>query len=427
MKSIIVIVLSFLLMSSCNTFEEKETKMAATFTIAVPGQQVQLSGNPIIINATTTTTGKTSHQLLCRVTCTDGAIPGGPWIDSIAPKNGAATFDISGLVQTRFDYSYDVAKGDTFRFFDRDALAALVTVEIGESYIDANNTYIEEWDSSDPFTMTVLKGQLPRHEFNLLTNNLTSFWAQYSNTRFLTRLEDGGAIHSPEITVSSPDDMVKASFVVSENKTMRIASETFFTDGTSTEYIDPFDKACVPGKLYEIDIQKYKYNPDSKTIAYYKVYAFPDGSLSNAIYRVNVDGLYHETHNVLYFVNSFGALEALHCYGDVKEEISTKSETVVSDSYNFDPTAATVHISESSHGTKYTINTGFKSKYERQWIKDLLESEIVFLQIADYPLIVNHVTYNLLPVTIVPGSYTINDTSDDLLSIEFQIQVAHEY
>ena len=298
MKSIIVIVLSFLLMSSCNTFEENVNEMA-TFTIAVPGGSIQLSGNPIIINATTTTTGKTSHQLLCRVTCTDGAIPGGPWIDSIAPRSGAASFNISALVNAKFPDIYYTLKGDFFRFFERDALAASITVEIGESYIDTNGSYVETWDTAEPTVMTILKGKLPRHEFNILASQYSSFWSYYiAGQRWLTRLDGNNAIHTPTITVSSPEDAVKASFAVSASQTVTIFSVTYFSDGTNEEYYDPISRSCVPGILYEVDIQKYRYNPDSKTITHYDVYAPNSGTLTNRIFSVIVDRLYHENHNI---------------------------------------------------------------------------------------------------------------------------------
>ena len=422
MKRVILIALSFLLMYGCNTFEEKETKMAATFTIAVPGQQVQLSGNPIIINATTTTTGKTSHHLLCRVTCTDGAIPGGPWIDSIAPKNGAATFDISGLVDTDFNYAFSTIIDPDNKFNENNALAANIEIEIGESYLE-NNAIIEEWNTDDAYPMTVLKGKLTRHEFNMLSANSRSFYTEWIyGHKWLTKLNASHSYSSPEVKVSSVSDEVKAWFVVNTLRSITVQSNPYFSDGTYETYIDETPHDCDFGYVYELDLQKYVVNTAGKKVEKYTVSIVG----TKRTYTVIVDNIYYETHNTLYFANTLGVVEVLHCYGECMHESNIKNETVVSDTYNFSPLAHTVKVSENSNDIKYTINTGFKSLSERKWLVDFFKSPKIWLKETN-PLLPDLLNVNLVPVTIVPGSYTINDTSDDLLSIEFQIQIAHLY
>jgi hypothetical protein len=261
-----------------------------------------------------------------------------------------------------------------------------------------------------------------------LASNYSSFWAYYIvGCRWLTRLDGETSNHYPVVNVSSTTDAVKAALAVSSNKTIIIGGTTYFSDGTHADYIDPVQHACTVGNLYEVDINKYVSNPEAKTVTRYVVIAAESGTLSQRLYFVNVDNHYYENHNVIYFANSLGAIEVLHCFGSYKETQNVDGEVVKSDNLDFSTRKHTINLAELKKGTEIEINSGFKSLAERKWMKDFLSSEYVLLQIDDSPLITNHDEVNLLPVYIVPGSYTIDDTTDDIQFITFKIKIAHEY
>lgn len=416
MKSIIVIVLSFLLMSSCNTFEENVNEMA-TFTIAVPGGSIQLSGNPIIINATTTTTGKTSHQLLCRVTCTDGAIPGGPWIDSIAPKNGAASFNISGLVDTVFNYEFDIESNVIF--LNHPLLAANLEVKIGETYTNTDGLLIEEWDTSTPFDLTVLKGALELPQLTTLSSNNSSFNSEYIQAfRFLSQINN---YNVQKIKISDINDWVKCwMYIIEDGFYLRPSITFFYSDGTtSTSEVEGISSET---GLWEINIHKAAttYATSGKTV---DKYIFEGcGYIS-----VDIDNLYYENHDELLILNRFGAVEDLHCYGEATDSINIGSETYTKPLPQSPTVFDATLFSEGKEGEQtFKINTGFKTKQERLWIKDLLlyKKKQAWLKSEKLPWLTNK-TFGICPVIIKTTSAEIDTTGEDVKSIDIEVQLAH--
>jgi hypothetical protein len=409
----------------------------ATFTCTVPGGPVQLSGNPILIVGTTDTpaTGITDHFILCKVTCTNNAIPGGPWTDSIAPLAGSATFDISELVDTVFAYIFNTEVSAASRFHERATLSADITVEIGESYIDADGDLVETW-SAAPEEITILKGKLTRHEFNIINANGLTFYTTYVNdynnvTKWLTKLETlisiehSGTWRRPVLNVSSVSDEVKGWFIAPSNDDMHVICYCYYSDGTEFTYSDPSTHTVTKDKLYEIDLNKFVSNTENKTVTQYLLYLY-GSNFETEMYTVNVDNTYHETQQTLFFSNTLGVVEAMQCYGETKEEITTKGETVSLNNYGFAVLTPTIVMVNGEYKTRYKINTGFKTLSERRWFRDMLISENVWLK-QSYPIVAHPSDINCVPVVIVPGSYTIDDTSEDLTSIDFEVEVAHEY
>ena len=74
-------------------------------TINIPGGAVQLSGNPVIIEAATTRTNVSQQMMLLRIVAADPQLTG-TWIEDISGIS--AQFDISGLVDASFEYQFDI-------------------------------------------------------------------------------------------------------------------------------------------------------------------------------------------------------------------------------------------------------------------------------------------------------------------------------
>ena len=103
--ALVIICMSFLLFAACSSFEQNVTEMASQASMTIPGGTVQLSGNPIWIQASTTRTNVSEQYLLLKVICTTGQIDAEPRILRI--KGVSANFNIQSLVNVPFDYEFD--------------------------------------------------------------------------------------------------------------------------------------------------------------------------------------------------------------------------------------------------------------------------------------------------------------------------------
>jgi hypothetical protein len=416
LSSISKLLLSFLIFFSCATLELKPEAMA--FTINVPGGSVQLSGNPIRIVGTTSTQSVTDHRLLCKVTCTDGAIPGGPWIDRIQPLNGSATFDISGLVDTVFNYEFDIASAAGV--IEHETLAANIEIEIGEEYIDGNGALQTVWDADDPYEMIVLKGELELNELTTLAQNGSSFNDKYIQYR--RHLTQKGNYSVQEITVSSIADWVKCWAYMLSSVQGTIAVVVYYSDGSQDGDTFPYPDYST-SKLYEFNAHFYAQelaDPDKTPIRY-------TFQTTGDIITVNITNQFYENHDELLILNRFGAVEDLHCYGEATTAVGTGGETY-SKPLPASPTVFDATLfSEGKEGKQvYKINTGFKTKQERLWIKDLLlyKKKQSWLKSEKLPWLTGE-TFGICPVIITTTSADVDTTGEDVKSIELEIQLAH--
>jgi hypothetical protein len=423
MKNLIA-VLSFLIIASCANFENK-TDTIMSQTINIPGLGVQLSGNPIWVETTTTTSGMTNHKILLKVTSTDGKVPGGPWVDHIQPVAGAARFDISGLVDYEFDYVFDYLHDSAS--FDRNLLMSEFSVQVGEYYVDGTGQEVETWGAIE--TVTVIKGELDKYEIARLESNASSFYDHYiSKMRFMSDISYADTEEQKKMTVNSADDPVKAWVMI---YSMFPASVRVFIQYTDGSYVvDLFDYWMMQDYMFvELNCEQLITQATGyidKEIEFYEVsiYTFEDKQTYN-ILHVDVQNLYSENHEILYCLNNLGAVEAVNCYGEITEKRNIeKNEYTQRQSISPDILESTLKSRRTSRTESFKINTGYKSLDERRWIAGLLEAEMAWLKSERLPSLPGK-DYGLVPVIIEPGSFDIDTTSEDLLSIEIELKIAH--
>lgn len=437
MKTIkkIIYALSFLVFLACDNFEHIISENNMAFTVNIPGGPVQLNGNPILINATTTTQGGINHRMLCKVTNTNGTIPGGPWTDSIQPFSGAVQFNIQGYVDMIFDYEFQESHDTDDFYFERNSLISVITVEIGEKYVDGNGDLVETWRGS-PDTLTILKGKLTRHELNSLTSLNVNFYDYFINTtpvRWLTKLERTfvpGTIQQasrPILHVNHYYNVAKAWFIAPSNDNLVAKCSFVYKNGqVVTVTSDPF--AVTKHKLYEIPLSYFAQElNDNQALDRYDVW------FEGSVFNVEKYTVFSERENsmseenpIIFFANSLGVVEAVNCYGQVRQGLQTKGETVYVDNNDFEVKKHTVSLRDASSTTPFFINTGFKTVEERRWLVDLLESEFVWLYLPHINNAFGN-PYTAIPVTIVPGNYDIYDSEQDLMSLDIEFRIAHEY
>jgi len=414
MKNLFVFVfaLSFMFASSCSSFEQIETNNMA-FTTTIPGGLIQLSGNPINVVGTTTTTGKTMHRMLCRITCVDGAIPGGPWIDEKPITAGSATFDIHSIVDARFDY--ELSTDPTRLITEHELLAAAVTVEIGESYIDTDGDLVETWSNPEvPNTIVVIKGQLTDLEYSKMVQDGDTFADDYLWFRFLTM--------KPYESQTLPTSIVKLFWIPSESGLMEIETVIAFSDGSFTRKTSSYED--VNPSMYEIQLSTSLLSaPGDAGKTPVSFYVDVDLNSEHSASRyILIDNGYYENKNEFYFINRLAGADLVVCTGDISETIKSEGSVYSIGEQTVMKKGNRV-MERGSFARSYKINTGFKTLQERRFLIEFLTSHTAWwkTELFGKP---DADGFGLIPIIVVPGSFEIDTTSDDLKSIEFEFEIA---
>lgn len=419
MKKIAVFLLSFLLFAACCKFDLDSNNKNMSFTVSIPGDPVQLSGNPIYIDVVNSNSGLTKQKTLLRVTSSNSNFVGGPFVDSIPGNN--VTFNISGLVDVAFDYEFKT--NELFVYELHSALTLNLQIEVGESYFDSNGEYVENWNGN-PSPLIIVKGKLTNTELIHLNNASSSFFNEYvTKNRWLTSCIDGS--ENVYFRVNSLSDPVKV-WALSYNLTeAMLVWKVIYEDGTF-DTGDYLLNTTAAFKLFEINAHNVFIFEDishTKTIVAYEI-KYQNGPWLH----VDVTNVYSEVHNELYILNRFGAVECLNCYGDkieggnTESEIFTKQMGRTASAYS-----RTIYQEQSSSQKTYKINTGYKTLIERRWISDLLRSPYkqAWLKVENSPNHIPNETFGIEPVTITTNSFDVDTTSEDLISVEIELEVAY--
>lgn len=389
-----------------------------SFTLDIPEGNIQLSGNPIYIVGSTSTINVVNHRLLCKITCNDFSIPGGPWTDEIQPLNGQSIFDISGIVDTTFENEFDIDSQSPI--IEHDFLAANITIEIGEKYIDANGELVVTWSGLTE-EMVILKGKLSSNEYTTLAMSGSSFFKHYiEGKRFLT--QTGNNILQ-QYYVSKASEWVKLWFCFPDNVFSPFSIVIYYIDGTYTAPI-PIDITFESNKLYELNAHKIlcMYANPRKTVKKYQI----RNSFGRKV-NVNISNAETDNHEELLIVNRFGVVEVLHCYGETSETISTSGETYTK-AFKTTPSVFEPTVISEGGRTKvqYKLNTGYRTVDERRWIKDLLEYNKLKCWFKSKRLkLISGKDFGLSPAIINTGSTEIDTSNIDLMNIEINIELAY--
>lgn len=394
-------------------------------TITIPGGNVQLSGNKVLVNVVNSRTNVSDQYTKLKITCTSGNISGGPWTDSICGTN--VQFDLMAIVDAPLKYEFDIDGG-----FDhsRDALFAEFTLEAGESFVDTDDEYQEVWPAEAVANISTISGGLNKLELARLNYLRTNFYNHYIVAgRFLSEMNYATTEQEKEIVVNDITHPVKMWYIVSEQPPTSMKVLWHFTDGTEYESTIPWwtvnAKKIVELNLHEFAQEEFISPHDTKTIQWYKA-SIVTGGVANANCKVIVTGQYTETHEELYIRTRLSPVEVINCYGEVAEKITTNKETYTkSGSDSLSIFERTVNAKKGETIMPFIINTGFKTLTERRWIKQLLENEEAWLKSERLPPLGNGKNYGFAPVIISPGSFDIDTSSDDLMNIEIEVQIAH--
>lgn len=399
--------------------------MASLATMTIEGGVIQLSGNPIWVQAATTRINVSEQYLLLKLVCTSGQIDTDARILRI--KGVEASFNIQSIVDIPFTPEFEMFEFDMGEIHSREGNLVLFTLTVGESYV-LNDEYIEEWTVATQ-EIQILKGKLSKLERGMLQADSENFYSYYIQSgRFLSKMA-GTESNIKTIIVNDILHPVKMWFSFYELETppdnLRISAT--YSDGTGFYRFIPLGQISYTG-LGEINCHQMVYNASDreKTIVEYRVGFFNEGWGVNTNIEVKVLNKYSENHHVLYFLNRYGVVETVNFYGETSEIASVEQEVyTLQEAITPSFKKSTIESQRKNFNEIFKIN-GFKTLDERRWIKDLLLSPygLAWMRSASLPLLGEH-SFGFAPVIIKPGTFEIDTTSSDLMNIEIEVQIAH--
>lgn len=394
----------------------------AVGTLTVPAGTFHLSGNPIRVNITGAVipAGATDYKILCKITSVDGLLIGAPFIDAKTPVTGAASFDVSGYVDQPVDFVFQYPL--TGLISPRDSHTLDIKFQPGERYIDSNGDLVEVWGELSA-THYVLKGGLSFIDIGQYADDSTNFYAQFVTVlRFLTRIPTNRVVH--------PYQPNKLCFVSNTVQNGSIRIDAYYDDGHLYTFSSSF--SSYENIMHEMSASPYLADQvnlapvigGAKLLYYDYIIILYKGGTPNAVsMRFYVDHNYYENCNYLFAVNSLGGLDCIWLNGAVEKGFKVEQILSVKQWPSTGTRKTRTKIVSNKKGSRtWKINSGYKSTEEMSAMPDLLLSNQVWL-------LENASAYNtgtLYPVIIANSEALLNSSMDDLHSLEFEIEEAHD-
>jgi hypothetical protein len=390
--------------------------MAITATIS--GGAVQLTGNPVRILCTggSAPVNSSEYKIMLRVISVDGVLTGAPFVDAITPDaDGEALFDISGLVDQPVTAVFQWPVSGASKSYPTQAFN--IKVQPGERYIDADNLLVETWGAeSEEFQM--LKGGLSPRQVAAMKDAGFTFYAKYIQAgKFLTARPQSCGVH--------PLQPVKLWFMPDDNNSSQLAMTAFYDDGsTETKNVNAFMNTDY---LYEFNVNPvqlgFTLEPAGKRMLYFDVWLHYSGSLLSETRRFVIDWRPCERPVFIMFANTFGGVDDVYFSGFIQDKFETKGAVSyrppqVSDTV-YTPTLMSL---DKTGRNKWSINTGWKSITEIQFLRDLLVSKQAWYLYTN----IGQTTTSIIPITDITASEVLVDRKEDLYAIQIDFAEAHE-
>lgn len=386
--------------------------------IEVLGKPVQLTGNDIWIKISggSAPGGAVDYKYMLKLFSTDGQIPGAPFVDAIAPdENGEAFFNISGLVDIPFPAVFEYPPVGAIRANSAQTLK--VQVQAGESWINENGLYKEEWGPTAP-EFQLLKGGLTSLQNAMFSDDNTTFYDVFVvGKRFLTSRPWGDYVH--------PTQPIKLYFMAFENISANFTISCYYFDGTS----DVFSTAVVLGtsSLFEFNCNpalhgKPMINSNGSRMNFFDVALKSGNSNVSDDYRFHVDWKFCERPFFMLFANSFGGIDDFYFSGFAKQGIKAEGEIVYKpqgrNATVLDPTLITPNRTGQD---SWTINTGYKSSSTLRYLRNLIMARQAWLLFPNLAVS----SYRVIPVIITNTDTELMNYQEDLNNIDIEMIEAH--
>jgi len=382
-------------------------------SLIVTGGDVHLSGNPIEVTVTATA-AKTNHKLAVKVSC--AALLSPVQIEEIEPTNLVAIHQINGLVNEPLPSTFDYpAIG---KVGAREALALIVTVDCGEVWDDENGDRQESWQGVNQ-VIRIINGQLRDYELAILNDAGKSFASEYiTGGKFLTNLPN----HQKVTNGQTVKLWYLSRWMVNHPCQLNFTVET--DDGIVH---DPLTEAVVliASGLFEFSMNPgfIGFVPDPGVLVTGYTFWLSDetGDISERRHFV-VDNDYYETQYFGFYRNEYSAIESFWLHGkSAKTNLKTESEMAYKPVQVGSGTKEGTLKTVSSSGKRFwEINTGVRNTKEMIALRELLESEEIWLvdQADDT---------RLIPVNIPGNDFLLDDPmQDNIQSLEIAFHESNQ-
>ena len=384
------------------------------------GGIVQLSGNSVEIEVTNDDVKGESPRALLKVISTDGAVAGGPFIDSkewIAldvpvEGSGKSIFDFQEYFDATVNYGFtfpygdDIAVKHPLRAFDLSILA-------GCSYIDNDithytpdvpetNTYgtkIELWQSvENAVPIRILKGGISQHQKSLYNEAGTNFYQDFiQGNKFLTNRPNNQKI--------AYDQPLRLWYIIPETEQVSRQLIVEYIDSTGATTVLSYDITLDPDGEYEfiLDPAKLGIPADAVQMSVYQ----SDGGVQVGEKRTFlIDSQYYENNTFFFFSNSKSGIDDFWMTGAIKTALPIESKTGIQTLGRDAVTQnRSVVVTGKTGSRKWSIFPGNRLSVEdMEALQDLLYSKFVWIVWRG----------QIVPVNLEDGDFELTDTMRDL-------------
>ena len=393
---------------------------------SIYGGIVQLSGNRVEIEVTNDDIKGESPRALLKAISTDGAVAGGPFVDSRdwrpldtpVDGSGKAVFDFSEYLDApnKYDFTHPYAEAiavkHPLRAFDIDILA-------GASYIDNDiesadfGKKIELWqDEAAAVPIRILKGGMSQQRQSEYNEAATNFYQDFiQGNKYLT--------HRPNFQRISYMQPVRLWYLLpgADPVTRELVVE--YTNAADELIELTFEITLDPDGLYEfiLDPAKLGLPVDAKQ---FKVFQRDGETTIGETRTFIIDATYYENNTFLFFANSLSGVDDLWFTGAVKMLITSEGETGIQP---LDRNATTrdrsIVETKSTGSRKWSIFPGNRlTSDDMEALQDFIYSKFRWL-------VWNGRT---IPVNLERGEFELTSTMRDLVindELEFVLTEAH--
>ena len=383
--------------------------------ITIPGGAVQLQGTEMWVKINTDNVQGDLYRVLLKITSEDAKLDGMPQIlENIPDANGDAWFNIAGFLYRYFVPSFSAAGGVLAT--ERADIPALISLDIGESYVDASPVRQENWSelTGDQYKINVLQGGLSEFEKTLYTELATNWYNQFIvGGRWLTALPDGIQI--------APTSAAKLWCISAESAAQDLTFKADYTllngtTGTISQVV-----TINPGSIYEFNVDPATLGLDvasASPVASYQCYLENTGVRVIEKFTFNIDYQYYEFNTQVFAFNLYSAVDCYWFTGKVKTNFPAEHTTAQRTAQKTDTTRQrTVVISAKSGRRKWMVNTGHKSWEEIKELRHLVMSRQLW--------ILDDTTGYVIPVNIENSAEALGAIDENLHDFELELTEAH--
>ncbi len=384
-----------------------------SLTIQIPGGPVQLQGTEIKVNVNTDTVQGDLYRVLLKITSEDDKLDGLPQtLELIPDSNGDVSFDISGFLSRRWVPPFS-ATGGTLAT-ERTDITALISLDIGESYIDDDSVRQESWSalSGSAYQVTIIPGGLAEYEKNKYTEQNDTWYNDFiTGGKWLTSLVNGVKI--------APTAAAKLWYISPESTAQDLTFKADYTleDGT----IETISQAVTVNALsiYEFCVDPatlgLTVDGDNPVVSY-QCYLENAGVQVIESFTFNLDYSYYEFNTQVFATSKYGGVDPYWFTGRVDTNFPATHTIAQRIRQTTDTTRSRTQVVSAKSGRrKWIVDTGYKSWEEIQALRHLIMARQLWISHDG----------EVVPVNIENSEEALGSIYDNMHSFSIELIEAH--